>query len=117
MTKNTKTTTKKTTAKTTATKKTAKTVSKTPVKAIPVNTELNITALMGLVSRVDSIQKADIAEQWVKENKVVSATEKCELLAMVNFKKAVLYSNLSKSIKLSNAHKITISGVRELKVG
>ena len=116
MTKTTKTnTTKKTTRKTTATKTTT---TKTPT----VNTKLQYSVLEALVTRIDTLNKCDVADEWIMKNDVISEAMRYHLLASVSLKRAYYYDKLSCAIssgalKVDTKHKVKINGVKELKVG
>ena len=93
------------------------------IKQMNVNRQLPIDKLESLVSRVDSIRKASIAELWVLDNDTITEIDRCRLLRDVHYKYAICYGALltketnKEVVKLGNVHKIHIDGVRELKVG
>ena len=97
-----------------------KTTKKNNKKNIPVNPNLKYDSLLTLVDRVDTLYKSDIAEKWIKGNKVITNEQTYHLLALCYYKKALVYKKLKASVgthKIDNPHKVVIPGMKELKVG
>jgi hypothetical protein len=110
------TTTKRTTKKATATKAVTKSVTPT------VNTKLQYSVLEALVSRIDTLKKCDVADEWIIKNEVISEAMRYHLLASVSLKRAYYYDKLASAIasgtlKIDSKHKVKIDGVKELRVG
>jgi len=92
----------------------------TTKKNIPVNPTVKYDSLLALVSRIDTLQKSDIAEKWIKANTVITQAQRYHLLTNLYFQKSLVYDKLEKvarTHKIGNPHRIVIPGVRELKVG
>lgn len=92
------------------------------IKSMNVNRELPLDKLVTLVSRIDSLRKAQIAELWILGNNTINESKRLALMGKVSLIKAKLYTQLAKDAvkpvpKFDSIHKIHIDGVRELKVG
>lgn len=111
-----------TTKTTKNTKTTRKTTATTKTPATKINTKLQYSVLEALVSRIDTLKKCDVAEEWIVKNDVISEAMRYHLLASVSLKRAYYYDKLSSAIssgtlKVDNNHKVKIDGVKELRVG
>lgn len=88
--------------------------------SMSINRELPLDKLVTLLSRVDSIRKAQVAELWILGNNVISESKRLALLGRLSLIKAKLYVALAKDAEKPIPkfdHKLHIDGVRELKVG
>jgi len=61
------------------------------IKNIPVNQKLSVKGCWRMVNNVDTLEKAHIAEKWLKENEILSNDEYNDLMMALSYLTRELY--------------------------
>ena len=61
------------------------------IKNIPINPNLPLKRCWDMVNRIDTFEKANIAEEWLTKNEVITIDEYDDLMRAVAYKVRELY--------------------------
>lgn len=82
------------------------------IKNIPVNTTLPADKLVGLIKRVDTLEKCKVAEKWIVKNTVISKEQKYSMLSTLYFKKSVILNHMVNNIPAQRRNAQRVEGRR-----